>query len=161
MTSNLGQEDLAALGRIALASTGIEMVAEAMIWELLGVEEPVGRTMTERARPSWFADRLEQLAKRVELEGSLADDVTEFARGARTMFTVRNHNLHGIWVSLEEGKAVRLRSVLVDGREGPEFQAEVAVAGTGQLAKVAEVMEVFARAGHQLLESVRAARGSA
>jgi hypothetical protein len=62
-TRGLGQTDLAALGRIALISTRIQMVIELMIWELLGVEETAGRAITDRASPSWLVDRLKRLAK--------------------------------------------------------------------------------------------------
>jgi len=156
MDYGLGQEDLAALGRIALISTGIEMVVEAMIWELLGVEEAPGRAVTERARPFWLTERLERLAKRTDLEPTLASDVIEFARVSKTMFKVRNDNLHSVWVSLETGKAIRLRSVLADGHEGPQFTADIAVAGAGQLAAQADIMETFARAGYELLERLQA-----
>jgi len=153
----LGQADLAALGRIALASTRIEMLAEQMIWELLGVDEAAGRAVTEGQRPSWLVDRLKRLARRTALDPELANTVVEFARAAKTMFEVRNDNLHNVWISLEEGKAVRIRSVLVDGREGPDFQVDVAVAGAGQLSGLADVMEGFADAGHPLLERLQAA----
>lgn len=152
----LGQDDLAALGRIALISTGIQMVVEMMIWELLGVEEAAGRTLTDKATPSWLVDRLKRLAKRTNLEPSLASEVVEFARAAKTMFDVRNDNLHNVWISLEEGTAVRLRSVLVDGAEGPEFKGDIAVAGAGQLAAQADIMDSFARAGYELLERLQA-----
>ena len=128
------------------------MIIELMIWELLGVEEVAGRTITDKTTPSWLVDRLKRLAKRSNLEPSLASEIVEFAQASKTMFNVRNDNLHNVWVSLEEGKVVRLRSVLVDGTEGPEFNAEVAVAGVGQLATQADIMETFAQAGYQLLE---------
>jgi hypothetical protein len=154
--SELSQADLAALGRIALISTGIQMVVEMMIWELLGVEEAAGRALTDKATPSWLVDRLKRLARRTNLEPSLASQILDFAQASKTMFEVRNDNLHNVWVSLEEGKVVRLRSVLVDGAEGPEFQAEVAVAGVGQLAAQADIMERFAQAGFELLERLGA-----
>lgn len=157
MTTNIGQENLAALGRIALASTGIEMIAEQLIWELLGVEEPGGRALTEGARASWLAERLSRLTERTELDPELATEVVDFARGAKIMFQVRNENLHGVWISLEEGKAVRLRSVLVDGREGPEFRTDSAVASGDELSHIAEGMEGFAQRAHKVLERVRAA----
>jgi len=157
MTANIGQENLAALGRIAIASTGIEMIAEQMIWALLGVDEPAGRALTERAWPSWLAERLEKLALRTGLDAELAERVADFARGAKIVFQIRNDNLHGVWVSLEEGTVVRLRSVLVDGREGPEYETEFADASGGQLSAIAEGMEGFARLAHGLLERVRSA----
>jgi hypothetical protein len=157
MTSDIGEANLAALGRIAMASTGIQMIAEQMIWALLGVGEPAGRALTDRATASWLAERLERLAQRTELDPGLAEQVVDFARGARTAFQVRNDNLHGVWIALEQGEVVRLRSVLVDGREGPEFLADVAVASGNQLSNVADGMEGFAQLAHALLERVRAA----
>lgn len=147
----LSQEDLAALGRIVLISTRIQMTVEQVVWVLLGVDELAGRTLTDQTPASRLAEQLERLAGRSGLELRQAEEIKEFARGARTMFKVRNENLHGVWVSLEEGKVVRLRSVLVDGKEGPQFEAEVAVAGTGKLGEVADVMEDFSLAGHTML----------
>jgi hypothetical protein len=60
------------------------------------------------------------------LESSIASEIVEFAQASKTMFDVRNDNLHNVWVSLEQGKVVRLRSVLVDGAE-----ATVDDSGTG------------------------------
>ena len=142
---------------MAIASTGIQSIVEQMIWALLTVEEPAGRAMTDRAGASWLADRLDRLARRTELDAELADEVVEFAAGAKTVFQVRNDNLHGVWVALEDGDVVRLRSVLVDGREGPDFQTNLAVAAEGQLASAADAMEEFARRAYELLERVRAA----
>jgi len=95
MTANIGQENLAALGRIALASTGVEMIAEQLIWELLGMEEPAGRALTEGARPSWLAERLSRVAKRTELNPELAKEVADFASAAKVMFQVRNETSTG------------------------------------------------------------------
>lgn len=50
---------------------------------------------------------------------------------------------------------MRLRSVLVDGREGPEFAVDVANASGAKLQQVAGAMEVFADAGHGLLQRLR------
>src|SRR4051794_14592211 len=98
---DIGEETLAALGRIAIASTGVQMIAEQMIWMLLGVEEPAGRALTENARGSWLAECLDRLARRTNIDRALAEQVGEFARGAKTLFQVRNQNLHGFWVALE------------------------------------------------------------
>ena len=50
----LSKDNLAAVGRIALAATSIEMLVESMIWTLLEVDEAPGRAVTEDARPSWL-----------------------------------------------------------------------------------------------------------
>ncbi len=87
------------------------------------------------------------------LAPELATEIVHFARGAKIMFQVRDENLHGVWIPLEEGKAVRLRSVLVDGREGPQFRTDIAVASGDELWQIAEAMEVFAQGAHELLET--------
>jgi hypothetical protein len=158
MAGELTQEDLAALGRMALASTGIQLAVESMIWELLGVDEPAGRAVTENASPAWLVGRLKLLAKRSGLDPELAQEVAKYADDAKRMFDFRNDNLHNVWTALEEGTAIRLRSVLIDGKEGPVFATDYAVAHEGLLPLLAGGMEWFVRHGLELLDRLRGAR---
>jgi hypothetical protein len=135
------------------------MIAEQIIWAILGVEEPVGRTITEKMRAGWLVERLSLLASRSGLNSELVQEVQEFAKAAKTVLEVRNANIHGFWVALEGGGVVRLRSVLIDGSEGPEFQVDIADASGGQLSRAAKIMEDFAKQAHSLLERVKAERG--
>jgi hypothetical protein len=155
-----GTEDLAALGRIALASTGVQAIVEAMIHELLGVKDVVGRVFTERVGAWRLTEWLKQLAARAVSDAELAAEVAAFADAARVFFKARNDNLHSFWIRTDDGTVARFQSVVIVPHPGqPEIAWDVAIAETGRLDQAADQMEAFGRLANQLLQRVSAASG--
>jgi hypothetical protein len=109
----LTQEQLAAIGCVAIESTYCEIVVEQIIWQLSGLDEEHGKHFTQNVQLNSRLELLSTLGKmHIEDEAHKAEFV-KLISDLKIANTDRNTVIHGSWTS-------SVRNFLVLWRDGAD-----------------------------------------
>lgn len=154
----LSKDDYAALGRIALASAGLDHFVEWMIWDLLEVSEDMGKVMTNNLGAGQRLQRLKELLDVRACPESLRSELESFTDLVNSTLIVRNNFLHALWLDLGEGP-VRFHWKIRGQKAAKELLLSSSKSRPGELEALADATDTLFLRGGDLLRRLEQSLG--